>query len=256
MNLGRSVALRARAWWHILQLSADVLVLLLTPATYRHGRWPHVAAHLVSPIAPLLLWYSLLSALVGMVIIHIVLVTALTYGLSQYALQMVVRVLVLELIPLSAAMAVALRIGIPAAAELALLRADGGFAALQASGADPLQHAVAPRALAGLVAVLLLAALSSVLTLALTYLMVHGFSPWGLERFTRAVGRVFSPAVTLIFGLKTLAFAAAVALVPIGSSLQPQRDRLSPLPLELQGLMRMFIVILLIETASLVGNYY
>ena len=41
-------------------------------------------------------------------------VTALSYGLSRYALEMVVRVLVLELIPLSAALFAALRSRMPA----------------------------------------------------------------------------------------------------------------------------------------------
>jgi phospholipid/cholesterol/gamma-HCH transport system permease protein len=45
--------------------------------------------------------------MVSLVVIHIVVVTAASYGLSQYALEMVVRVLVLELIPLVAALFVA-----------------------------------------------------------------------------------------------------------------------------------------------------
>ena len=57
-------------------------------------------------------WFTALSALVSLVIIRIVLVTALSYGLSRFALEMVVRVLVLELIPLSAALFVALRSGL------------------------------------------------------------------------------------------------------------------------------------------------
>ena len=43
-------------------------------------------------------WFTLLAALVSLVLIRIVVVTAVSYGLSRYALEMVVRVLVLELI--------------------------------------------------------------------------------------------------------------------------------------------------------------
>jgi len=39
----------------------------------------------------------------------------------------------------------------------------------------------------------------------------HGFTLGGLERYTRTVGQVFSPAVTLIFTLKTLLLALAVS---------------------------------------------
>jgi phospholipid/cholesterol/gamma-HCH transport system permease protein len=204
---------------------------------------------------PLALWFSVVSALLSVVIIRIVLVTAQSYGLSQYALEMVVRVLVLELIPLIAAMSVALRVTLPAADELAVLRQSGALEALRADGGDALRDEVLPRALAGMFAVVLLAALSGVLCLVLAYLLAYGFSPWGVERYTRLVGSVFAPAVTLIFSIKTLAFAAAVSLIPIGSALHDSPFG-TPASVELQGLVRMFMAILAVEIVSLVGNYY
>lgn len=66
-----------------------------------------------------------MSTLLSLVLIRVVVVTALSYGLSQYALQMVVRVLVLELIPLSAAMFVALRAGLTFNASQRVLSTQG-----------------------------------------------------------------------------------------------------------------------------------
>lgn len=244
-------------WWDIVHLGALIAALAVTPASYGRQRWPRLARHLVQAAWPVLPWFGVVTALLSLVIARIVIVTATSYGLDQYALGMVVRVLVLELIPLAAALFVAVRITVPDAGSLAAMRTRGGFEALRAAGGDPLRDEIAPRALAGLLSVLLLAALASVITLVLAYLLVHGFSPWGFERFTRQVGQVFSPAVTLIFGLKTLAFGAAVSVVPLGSALH-DRDLGpgSPLPLELQGLVRLLMAVLVIEVASLVGNYY
>ena len=70
------------------------------------------AQHIYTSTWQVMPWFTALSALLSLVLIRIVVVTALSYGLSQYALQMVVRVLVLELIPLSAALFVALRAGL------------------------------------------------------------------------------------------------------------------------------------------------
>ncbi len=113
-----------------------------------------------------------------------------------------------------------------------------------------------PRALAAMFSVLLLAALSCVVALVLTYLTVYGFSPWGLPAYTRSVGSVFSPAVTLIFSLKTLFFALAVAVVPLAGSARRDAQggytRLS----DISEFARLFSVVLLIEVVSLVGNYY
>jgi len=256
MPLTRLLARWWQSGWHIVHMGALVLALALSPSSYGRARWPAIARHLVRATMPLALWFSVVSALLSVVIIRIVLVTAQSYGLSQYAMEMVVRVLVLELIPLIAAMFVALRVTLPAAAELAALRHAGDLEALRADGGDALRDEVLPRALAGMFAVLLLAALSCVLCLVLAYLLAYGFSPWGFERYTRLVGAVFAPVVTLIFAIKTVAFAAAVSLIPIGSALHDSPYGPGPASIELQGLVRMFLAILAVEIASLVGNYY
>ncbi len=255
---GRAALRWLRAWWHILRLGALILVLAGTTTTWQRPWRTLIARQVWAGSAPLLLGFGLMSTLLSLVIIRIVLVTAQSYGLSQYALEMVVRVLVLELIPLTAALFVALRVALPAAVELSTLRDSDALSHMRRAGADVLRQEVLPRALGVLFAVLLLAAISSVVCLVLAYLLVHGLSPWGLEQYTRLVGRIFSPAVTLIFSLKTLGMALAVAVIPLGSALHDPSE--TPLGgpstgVELQGLVRLFAALLLIEATSLVGNY-
>src|SRR5215216_616585 len=69
---------------------------------------------------------------------------------------------VLVLIPLIAALFVALRCTIPNGAALAEMRRRGEFDALLARGIDPVVTQVLPRALAGIFATVTLAALSCV----------------------------------------------------------------------------------------------
>lgn len=231
----------------------------MSPSTYRPPWRQPLALQVVRAALPLLAWFTLLSALVSVVIIRIVLVTATSYGLSQVALEVVVRVLVLELIPMTAAFAVALRVTAPMASELALARRQGllGDDARRV-GVDVLRREIAPRALAGLFSVLLLAAVASVVALVMAYLLAHGFSPWALDGYTRMVGQVFSPVVSGVFVLKTGALALAVSAVPIGSALHghaagTHEEALAGL--ETQGLVRMFVVMLIVEVAALAGNY-
>ena len=243
-------------WWQVVHLGAVMLVLALSRSSHCGPRWPALAAQLVRVCLPMLPGFTVVTALISLVIIRIVTVTALSYGLSQYALEMLVRVLVLELIPLAAALYAALRATLPMASELAVLRQQGGFEVLHSQGRQPLIDLVLPRVLAGMLAVMLLAALSAVLTLLLAYLSVHGFTLGGFEGFSRTVGRVFSPAVSLIFSLKVVLLGAAVTLIPLSAALHTGRRRGAWASAELQSLLRMFIVMLGIEIASLVGNYY
>jgi len=240
-------------WWQIIHFGAVIGVMALSPASYPRSQRRAIARHVVLDTAPVLVWFTLLSSLICLVIARIVVVTALTYGLTQYALEMLVRVLVIELIPLTAALFVAVRCTIPHGAEIAVLRQRGVLQALQAHGIDPLRHEVLPRAVAGLFSVALLATLAGVVAMVLAYLATYGFTAWALPGYTRTIGRVFDPDVVVVFLLKTLFFALAIALVPLGSALyDATRSRISA---EVRGLVRLFALLLLIEAVSLAANY-
>ena len=257
-RLWRLAQRRALGWARIVYLGAVVLVLLLSPSTYCGAARTRLAHHMVRATLPVLPGFTALAALVSLSITRIVVVTAQSYGLSRYALEMVVRVLVLELIPLTAALFVALRCSIPQGLELARLRAAGHLDRLRRQGADPVRMELLPRVLAGAYAGITLAALSCVVALAMAYLGVYGLNTAGLPVYTRMFGHVFAPQITLVFVLKTVFFSLAVALIPMASGLYESGDaRQAQQPdSELGGLARMFAVLLLIEVISLMGNYY
>jgi phospholipid/cholesterol/gamma-HCH transport system permease protein len=250
--LGRWLA----SWWRIVHLGALLLVLALSPSSHSRDHRRALARHVYEDAAPALLPFGVLTTLISLVLIRIVIVTALSYGLSQYALEMVVRVLVLELIPLTAALFAALRCTLPNAAEILLLRARHGWHANPHERLEALRREVLPRVVSGVFCALLLGAMSCIVTLVVAYLSVYGLTSAGFGAYTHTVGHVFNPAVSLIFGLKIFFFGIAVALMPIASVLDDRAPTRSRTSVELQGLVRMFIVVLLIEAASLVGNYY
>ncbi len=239
------------SWWFMLQLGAAVLALALTPSTYSALFRAAAARQLVITTWQVLPWFTSLAALLSLVLIRIVVVTALSYGLSQYALQMVVRVLVLELIPLTAAMFVALRSGLAFNAGTQLVAPAARVRGLHDLDPQRLRNELAPRVLAESFSVLTLAMVNSVIVLVLTYLTVYGLSPWGLPGFTRTVGQVFDLSVSLGFMLKVFLFSLAVAVVPMAASLQnpPTGSTMQP------GAVRLFLVLLILEAGSLVVKY-
>jgi phospholipid/cholesterol/gamma-HCH transport system permease protein len=247
--LARSAARWLAGWWRIVHFGAVVGVLALSPGSYSDRQRRAIAHHMVLDTAPVLVWFTLLSSLLSLVISRIVVVTALSYGLTQYALEMVVRVLVIEIIPLTAALFVAVRCTLPHGEELAGMRLRGELNRMRDRGLDPMRDEVLPRAVAGLFSVALLSVLAGTVALVLAYLATYGFTLWALEGYTRTVGRVFDPVVVVVFLLKTLLFSLAVVLVPMGSALHDTtRSRMSA---EVRGLVRLFALLLLIEAASL-----
>ena len=257
---GHTVLRQARSVWFMLHFGAVVLVMALSPATYTRACFQSVARHLYAGTWQVLPWFTALSALFSLVLIRIVVVTAISYGVSQYALQMVVRVLVLELIPLAAALFVALRAGLAFNANAAGMPLQTQTLVCpyvpSRTGLD-LEHLrtdLTPRVLADAFSVVCLAVVSSGVAMLLTYLAVYGLSPWGLPGFTRMVGQVFDLAVSLGLVLKTLLFGLAVAVIPLAASVEAAQwsvcHTVQP------GAVRLFLVLLLLEAAFLVAKYF
>ena len=166
--------------------AAGRLVTAFSPSTWTPSVRREAAQRLWADAMQVLPRFVLLSGLLSLALVHIVVVTTQSYGLSQFALSTVMRLLVVELLPLLAAVNVALM---------------------------PIAHAEAgiPHVISRCILVIALATLSSAVSLAIAYLGIYGLTPWGLAPFTHTVGQVFDPVVLLALALKTLLFAVTVA---------------------------------------------
>jgi len=255
-SLPRAASAVAMGWWRMLHTSAMLLAMVLSPSLYARESRRVLAARICLISAQILPRFILLSALVSIVLIHIVVVTAQSYGLSQYALGMVVRVLVVELLPLSAALFVTLRADMAAHTEFAEIQKRGGRLSLVDVGSEPIRLSILPRIIANTVAVISLTTISGALALLIAYLRVYGPTPWGIESFTRTVGQVFEPVVILSLGLKTLLFSLAVATIPVTAGLVGLHNRDHAPVTVPQGTVRLFIMLIVIEVCSLTAEFY
>ena len=261
-SLGSGTVRWLLGWWDIVFFGAQALVVSLSPSSYQAHTARIVARHIYQSIGQILPWYTVLTALISLVMTRIVVVTALSYGLSQYALEMVVRVLVLELLPISAALFVALRYMAPVSSDIAKMQRESQLASWR-DDQTVLRDELMPRVLAGVVSVLTLTAVSAVMALLIAYLVVYGLSPWGFEAYTRMVGRVFAPAIALGFAVKTLLFSLAVGVIPVAAALinEPLVKPSPSIGLTLSnlgesGLVRLFLVIFMVEAATLAIKYF
>ena len=118
-----------------------------------------------------------------------------------------------------------------------------------------LRQELVPQVIANAFAVLSLALVSSVIVLVLAYANVYGLSPWGVQDYTRTVGRIFNPAVTIGFMAKTVAFGLAVAVIPTAAILEMHRYGLRSSSTVQPGAVRLLFVLLMIEAASLAMKY-
>ncbi len=246
---------RLTTWWRTLELSALAMATALSPGSYDRAMRQATAHQIYLSGWQALPGFLLACAVLGFVLIRIVADTARDFGQSQYALELSVRVLVLELIPLLAALSVALRSGAAIVAEVALMHVRGAFDEMRTQERDPLRHALAPRVFGAMVAVMVLAWTSSAIVMLIAYTSTYGLSPWGIAQYLRVTGQVFGPATVLGLVLKTLIFGMAVAAIPIGAALAIPRQLHKVPGAVMNGMVRLGMTLVVIEVAFLAVTY-
>jgi phospholipid/cholesterol/gamma-HCH transport system permease protein len=91
--------------------------------------------------------------------------------------------------------------------------------------------------------------------LAVAYVGLYGFSPWGHDAYARAIGQVFAPVVMAGFAMKVAFFAVAVAVVPVAASLGGSRRMESVPDAAPRGLVGVFVLLALAEGVSIALLY-
>jgi phospholipid/cholesterol/gamma-HCH transport system permease protein len=243
------------AWWRAARFGFSLVAAVISPRLYTPRALAATMRQIYFTAWQVLPGFTLFAALLGMVVVQITLQVARQFGLEQYVLEMTFRVLVLELMPLLTALFVALRSGSAISTEIALMRIAGEFHDLDKAGLEPFEREFVPRVAASALSVFALTILACVFVLALAYLLMFGFSPWGFEPYTRTVARVFTPTALGGFVMKSIAFGIAVAVIPISAGLEATREPSTAPVAVMGGMVRLFFALGLIEIAGLALKY-
>ncbi len=180
--------------------------------------------------------YLLATVLLSAILTRIVAVSAAGYGLSHLALEAILRVFVIELLPMASTLFVAMR-AVPMAGRDLGGRSPAGLG-------DAL-----PVALGNALAVVVLAVTGGIVALIVAYLVVHGASLWGLDAYSRLIGQVFDPLLGLALAIKICLFALAVGIVPASVLLDPRRQDAGTREMRLTA--RLLLILVVIEVSFL-----
>lgn len=244
-----------QSWARLLQFAGYALAAAAARSSYTAATRAVTVRQIYFTAWQILPLFLLFAAALEFTVIRIIVVASREYGIADYALDLVLRALVLELIPLVTALFVALRSGAAIATEVALMHISGELEALERAGVDPLALEFVPRVAAAALSVVALTVLSGAIALVIAYVTMYGLSPWGFDEFTRVIGKVFSVPTMLGFALKCVLFGAAVAVVPIAAGLEATSKVKSAPVAVLGGMVRLFFVLGVIEVVSLAARY-
>ena len=254
---GQAFADWMNAWSRVLSFTGVALIGALSPSTYNKATRLVVQKQIYFTAWQILPGFALFSAAFSVLIIEIVGRNANAYGLYAYALELIVRVLVLEMLPLLTALFVALRTGAAINTEVALMQIQNELGALERIGIDPFRLELLPRVVGGTISVLALTSVNIVVALVLARIMIIDLNPWSLPpgEFARVIGKVLEVPAFGVLWLKTFAFGLAVTVIPISEGLNtPKKLFHAPIAV-LRGMVRLFFALMIIEFLALLALY-
>jgi phospholipid/cholesterol/gamma-HCH transport system permease protein len=245
-----------RAWGRMVLFGYICLAAAMSPAVYT-ARLRTVAARQVYftawQVLPVLVAFA---ALLTLVLSQIILVVTREYALGHLALDLMLRSVVLELVPLLTALFVALRSGSAITTEVALMRVTGELDTMHLAGIDPFEREFLPRIIASTLSVFALTVVTCLVAMACAYLVTYGSTTAGFAEYTRTASRALSPGALLTLGAKCITFGALVAVIPISAALDATRDPKSAPVMVMGGMVRLFFALGAIELGALAARYF
>jgi phospholipid/cholesterol/gamma-HCH transport system permease protein len=255
--LGRRVEQRVAAWGRIFRFAGVAVVGTLSPSTYNSATRQVVQKQIYFTAWEIFPGFIALAATLSWLLSSIVVHVARDFGLFDYALEVIIRVLVLELLPFTTVLFVALRTSAAINTEVALMQINNELEALRRSGVDPVTYELIPRVIGGTTSVLALTAVSTVVALLVSNVVVYDASLFAMpgDDFANTVGKVLDAPALLLLGAKTMAFGLAVTVIPIAEALETPR-KLFHAPISvLRGMVKLFFAIMFIELGALAVSY-
>ncbi len=254
-----SLGARCVGWFNVgyglFAFAGRAALLLLDRTTWNRATYDVIIKQVYFTAVQILHVFLGYALVISWLLITIILSTAREFGLTEFATEMTIRVLVLELLPFLTALFIALRSGSAINTEVALMRVNNELDALAHCKVPPMQFEFLPRLIGGVISVVVLASLAGLLALLLAYLSIYGLTMAGFDAFTQTIAKIFDLRIVVGLAAKCALFGLAVTLIPVVSGLEtPKKLFMVPVSV-LRGMMRVFFAIVAIEVLSLALKY-
>ena len=245
-----------KAWGRLLLASAMLLVMLIS-RRHRQALQPHDVAHaLVRASWPLLPKFMLGFAILTSLVFPLLREALLPLGLAYLENDIAVRLFMAQLLPWACALAMLLTYTLPESARLCRqTRKATADPCLSEPGHLNRFAAALPTLLAALLGMGMLFMCNALLLLVVNHLVSYGFNPWALDTQATQIGRIFTPAFTLVLVIKMCTFACITALFPLVSYVNDcvrQRHN-SDMPLRVW--VRVVMALMLVDTLAFLAWY-
>jgi len=236
----------------ILSFAWLVILHLFDRRTYNNAVKMVIVTQLYFTAVQILPLFISISVILGFFLMGIVFDSIKNLGMTGYLGNILMGFIVTELCPFITVLMVALRSGVAINTEVAIMKVNKEFDALNVFNIDPFDYMFVPRILNGVVSVVLLNGIFTLVLLASGAFFSRVIFGLGMDAYTSILitSTEFSDLVILI--LKCATFGFFITLLPIRYGLTASNE-LTSIPIAvLNGMINAFIAIVIIEVISLI----
>ena len=225
---------------------------ILTPSNYTIASVQVLVRQVYFTAIQILPFYLLLAIIVGSTVVGVIMTIAISFGFQDKIGSIIVNVLVNELAPFITVLLLALRSGTAMTTEMAVMNVSGEMSTLRFFSIDPIQYLFVPRILNGILSMFLLSTMFTFVALISGYLFLAFILNMGLSLYIHTIVDAFGAMDLVMLLLKSLLFGYVVTAIPVyrGNKTLLQYNAI-PIAV-LQGMVKLFVAILLIEVLSFV----
>jgi len=196
-----------------------------------------------------------MAFLFGSVIIGVVIYLATQYSLQSEIGSIIITFVIDEFAPFFTTLLISLRSGAAINTEIAVMSVNKELNTLKEYNIDLIDYLFLPRIISGIVSIIFLSILFAIIMLTSGYIFTFIYMNMDFNTYKYLLLNAIEIGDIVTLVLKSFAFGFIVMLIPIYSGLKTQ-SRYTAIPISvLNGMVRLFIAVFLIEVLSLIIQF-
>jgi phospholipid/cholesterol/gamma-HCH transport system permease protein len=241
-----------KSFYDTFYFSITVILRILDRGSYNSAVKMVLLKQIYFTSVQILPLFVCISVLFGSMVIIIVFQIMKSLGLVDYLGQILMGFIVTELAPFTTVLLIALRSGSAINTEIAVMKVNNEINTLETFNIDIITYLFLPRIINGVVSVVLLSSLFSILSLTSGFLFSKLIFDMNFALYTNVLLKSANFYDILISLIKCSTFGFFITLIPIQFGRQASHE-LTSIPISvLNGMLKVFIAIIIIEVLSLI----
>lgn len=228
------------------------IIHMLTPSSYNPAMRMVLTKQIYFTSVGILPLFMMMAMFFGSIIIGVVIALATQYNLEENIGSIIINFVMDEFSPFFTALLISLRSGTAINTEIAVMNVNKELNTLREYKIDLIDYLFLPRIISGMISVTSLSIVFAIIMLSSGYLFTLFYMNMDLYTYKNLLFGAVEVKDVVVLVLKGLAFGFVITLIPIYSGLKTTNSY-TAIPISvLNGMVKLFIAIFLIEVLSLV----